>query len=180
VLLTGCLLLVLALAVWIYGGFAHTGRGRVVAPILALILAIGGGIYWVPLILKSSPPSKTAEPEKNGIAWRPFSQSSLDELLAAGKPVFIDFTADWCITCKYNEGQAINTAAVREVIAKNGIVPIKADWTRADPEITAALKKFGRVGVPFYVFYPAGNQKPPVILPEILTEKIVLAAFGAN
>lgn len=180
VIYTGSLLLALALALWIYGSFAHAGRGRVLAPVLALVIAAGAGFYFWPAIANAEPPEKGAVAEKDGIAWRPFSQSAVDEWLAAGKPVFIDFTADWCISCKFNERTAINVPAVRELIAQRGIVAVKADWTRSDPEITAALKKFGRVGVPFYVFYPQGNQKPPVILPEILTEKIVLAALGSN
>lgn len=68
--------------------------------------------------------------------------------------------------------------AVREAFAKDGIVAMKADWTNANPEITAALKKFGRVGVPFYVLYPRGKPDQPIILPELLTEKIVLDAVA--
>lgn len=170
VLWTGCLLFMLALALWIYGSFAHSERGRIVAPILALLIGLGGAAYCANQILKPA----AAE---TGIAWKPFSKAGLADLLEQGKPVFLDFTADWCITCKFNERTAINTPAVQELFAKRGIVPVKADWTKSDPDITAELKKFGRVGVPFYVFYPQGNQKPPVILPEILTEKIVLEAL---
>jgi thiol:disulfide interchange protein len=96
----------------------------------------------------------------------------------AGEPVFVDFTADWCISCKFNERTAIDVPAVREAFAKNGIVAMKADWTNANPEITDALKKFGRVGVPFYVLYPRGGSDQPIILPEILTQGIVLEALS--
>jgi thiol:disulfide interchange protein DsbD len=122
-------------------------------------------------------PGTTSRPS-DGIAWIPFSQKALDDLLVAGEPVFVDFTADWCISCKFNERTAIDVPAVREAFSKDRIVPMKADWTNANPEITAALKKFGRVGVPFYVLYPRGGSDQPIILPEILTQSIVLEALS--
>ncbi|MDX2081015.1 MAG: thioredoxin family protein, partial [Terrimicrobiaceae bacterium] len=91
-------------------------------------------------------------------------------------PVFVDFTADWCITCKFNERTAIDTPAVRALLSEKNVAPVKADWTNANPEITAALRQFGRVGVPFYLLYPAGGGEP-VVLPELLTESIVLDAL---
>jgi thiol:disulfide interchange protein DsbD len=106
-----------------------------------------------------------------------FSEARLQAEIAAGKNVFVDFTADWCITCKFNERTAINTPAVRALLAQKNIVPIKADWTNANPEITAALKKFGRVGVPFYVIYPAADAANPIVLPELLTESILVNAL---
>ena len=96
--------------------------------------------------------------------------------LAAGRSVFLDFTADWCITCKFNERTAIDTALVRALFDSKKVVPMKADWTNANPEITAALQNFGRVGVPFYVIYPSGNGNTPVVLPELLTESILADA----
>jgi thiol:disulfide interchange protein DsbD len=92
----------------------------------------------------------------------------------------VDFTADWCITCKFNERTAIDTPTVRALLAEKQIVPMKADWTNANPEITAALKSFGRVGVPFYVIYPAGKSTSPVALPELLTETILVNALNAS
>ena len=106
-----------------------------------------------------------------------FSEARLKRELAAGRNVFIDFTADWCITCKFNERTAINTPAVRALLAQKNIVPIKADWTNSNPEITAALKGFGRVGVPLYVLYPAADPSNPVVLPELLTESILVDAL---
>ncbi|MFV0337649.1 MAG: thioredoxin family protein [Chthoniobacterales bacterium] len=114
-----------------------------------------------------------------GIAWVPFSVSERDAILASGKPLFIDFTADWCITCKFNERTAINTAAVRALIKERGIVAMKADWTNSNPEITEALAEYGRVGVPFYLFYPGDGVEKPEIFPELLTESIVLDKLGS-
>jgi thiol:disulfide interchange protein/DsbC/DsbD-like thiol-disulfide interchange protein len=174
-------LLCLAVACWIYGAFCgplSSPRARAISlAAIALIILGGAQFFLVGKFARLSPPGAKEQPTE-GIAWKSFSQKALDDLLRAGEPVFLDFTADWCISCKFNERTAIDVPAVREAFAKNGIVPMKADWTNANPEITAALKKFGRVGVPFYVLYPRGGSKEPIILPEILTEKIVLDAIS--
>lgn len=182
VIWTGAFLLCLALACWIYGAFCgplSSQRARVVALALVLLLVLFGARSFLPGIFANSPtPEAAPKRSGDGIAWKPFSQKELDALLKAGEPVFVDFTADWCISCKFNERTAIDVPAVREAFAKDGIVAMKADWTNANPEITAALKKFGRVGVPFYVVYPRGRPDQPIILPELLTEKIVLEALS--
>ena len=173
-------LLCLGLACWIYGAFCGPLAKRshaLIASLLVLIFAVGGGFFFLGDFAKAARSESAGEKASSGIAWQPFKQAELDQLLAEGKPVFLDFTADWCLSCKFNEKTAINTPAVRAVIDKQGIIPIKADWTNSNPEITALLAKFGRVGVPFYLFYPKGNSNPPVILPEILTEQIVLDAL---
>ena len=174
-------LLCLALACWIYGAFCgplSSVRTRVVSiAAIVLIVFFGARLFLVGKFTHSAAPEATSRPS-DGIAWRPFSQKELDALLRAGEPVFVDFTADWCISCKFNERTAIDVPAVREAFARDHIVPMKADWTNANPEITAALKKFGRVGVPFYVIYPRGRSDQPIILPEILTESIVLEALS--
>lgn len=182
VIWVGGFLLCLALACWIYGAFCGPlSSSRTRGFSLLLIVAIVTWGSWFFLAEKfptSQRPAAGAVEKSGGIDWKPFSQKSLDALLAEGRPVFLDFTADWCISCKFNERTAIDVPAVREAFQKDGIVPMKADWTNANPEITAALKKFGRVGVPFYVIYPAGRADEPIILPEILTEQIVLAALA--
>jgi thiol:disulfide interchange protein/DsbC/DsbD-like thiol-disulfide interchange protein len=174
-------LLCLAVACWIYGAFCgplSSPRARLLSlAVIALILFGGGRFFLAEKFARLTPPGAVTRPAE-GIAWKPFSQKALDELLKAGEPVFVDFTADWCISCKFNERTAIDVPAVREAFARDGIVPMKADWTNANPEITAALKKFGRVGVPFYVLYPRGGSAEPIVLPEILTENIVLDALS--
>jgi len=166
-------LLCLAFACWLYGAYVGPLTRPLVrwtAIALALAVAAGGGYFFL-----GKQFSQIGIVNSEGIAWVPFSQAALDAEQAAGRSVFLDFTADWCITCKFNERTAIDTPAVRTLFAERGVVPMKADWTNANPEITATLKSFGRVGVPFYVIYSPGIA--PVVLPELLTEGILLEAL---
>jgi thiol:disulfide interchange protein DsbD len=106
------------------------------------------------------------------LAARPYSAQTLDEARAAGRPVFVNMTAAWCITCLVNERMALSSAAVARAFAKHDVLYLKGDWTNRDPQITAYLAGFGRNGVPIYVFYtPAGDAR---VLPQILTESLVL------
>lgn len=104
-----------------------------------------------------------------------FSQQKLDALLASGQPVFVNMTAAWCITCLVNERTALSTGAVRDAFAGKSIAYLKGDWTSRNPEITRLLEKFGRSGVPLYVLYGRGGE--PVVLPQILTQSLVLDAL---
>jgi thiol:disulfide interchange protein DsbD len=111
--------------------------------------------------------------------WEPFSRSRLAEAVAARKPVFVDFTAAWCITCLVNERVALETAATRHAFEQTGTVKLKGDWTNRDPEITATLKEHGRAGVPLYLYWAPGADRPK-ILPQILTEASVIATLTSN
>jgi thiol:disulfide interchange protein DsbD len=102
----------------------------------------------------------------------PFTQQRLDALLASDRPVFVNLTAAWCITCLVNERTALSTDAVREAFAQSRVAYLKGDWTNRNPEITRILERFGRSGVPLYVLYRRG--KDPVVLPQILTESLVI------
>jgi thiol:disulfide interchange protein DsbD len=146
------------------------------ALLFAVLSAVGGSWLFGGLFAQSQRPTgeMRSGSSADAIDWVPFSAATMESLLGEGRPVFVDFTADWCITCKVNERLAINTPAVRAFLREADIVPVKADWTNSDPEITAALAEFGRVGVPFYLFYPQGNARPPVTFPELLTEGLVL------
>jgi len=109
--------------------------------------------------------------------WEPWSPERMSTLLQEGKPVFVDFTADWCVNCKYNENFVLNRKAVKD--AMKGFVTLKADWTKGDKRITAELKRLGRAGVPVYAVYPpnAGEGAMPDVLPEILTQATVIDAL---
>jgi thiol:disulfide interchange protein len=166
------LFLVLGFCAWVYGASSRSGL-----LLLILLLVASGSIAVVGRrIAVSVPVSGTAE-AKEGVIWVPYSPTALDALRAEGKPVFLDFTASWCLTCQFNERTAINVPAVRSLLREKGITAMKGDWTNSDPAITAALKSFGRVGVPLAVYYPLGKSSEPIVLPELLTEKIVLDAI---
>lgn len=111
-----------------------------------------------------------------GIEWQDFSIDLVEEHREAGKNVFIDFTADWCITCKANERVAFSSNRVKEKFEALNFEMVKADWTNRNPEITRTLESFGRNGVPFYVIY-SSNLNDPLILPELLTPGIVINAL---
>jgi len=93
--------------------------------------------------------------------------------LEQGHTVFVDFTAAWCLTCKFNEANVLENGAVRQAFQRHGIVKLKADWTNGDPAITKLLQQFGRPGVPLYVLYPGKNEEP-VVFPELLTKSMLL------
>jgi thiol:disulfide interchange protein len=93
--------------------------------------------------------------------------------LRQGRTVFVDFTAAWCLTCKFNEANVLESSAVREAFQRHAVVKLKADWTNGDPVITKLLRQFGRPGVPLYVLYP-GKAGEPIVFPELLTQSMVL------
>jgi len=165
----GAILLVIAILAWIKGSFwtpVSSVRSRVwaAATMLLVILAAAGADAFV------TKPSQ--------LAWQQFSKNALENGLASGRPVFVDFDADWCIACKTNERFAIDTPRVRQEFSKRNVVLLKADWTNGDPEITQILKQHGRAGVPMYLVYPAGrSDEQPVVLPELITSKMVLEAL---
>ena len=102
-----------------------------------------------------------------------YSPELLDSLLAENKPVFLNFTADWCITCKVNETIVLNQVSIKNALESKGIVYLKADWTRKDETIANKLAEYGRTGVPLYLLY--SSEGIPVILPELLTEDMLLS-----
>jgi thiol:disulfide interchange protein len=112
------------------------------------------------------------------ISGEKFSAEKLAALRASGKPVFVDATAAWCITCLVNEQAVLSRSAVKDVFNQRHITYMVADWTNRNPEITRLLDANGRSGVPLYLYYAPGADKP-VILPQILTEGGVLAAIGS-
>jgi thiol:disulfide interchange protein len=118
----------------------------------------------------------------NGVSfegWERFSRARMTEAAAAGKPVFVDFTAAWCITCLVNERVALETPATRKAFEQTGTVKLKGDWTNRDPEITSLLKELGRAGVPLYLYWAPGAPQPK-ILPQVLTEAAVIAELQAK
>jgi thiol:disulfide interchange protein DsbD len=121
-------------------------------------------------------PAKAAA--EGGLPYEPFTPQRLSALEAEGKPVFVNLTASWCVTCLINERVALDSEAVRDAFAARGIVPLKGDWTNQNPEITQFLQQFGRSGVPLYLLYTGKGQ--PVMLPQILTASSVLDALARS
>lgn len=114
---------------------------------------------------------------KNHGGWQPWSLNALGRNLSQGKPVFVDFTASWCLSCQVNERVALSRPEVRKAFADAGVILLRADWTRHDEAITQTLAGLGRSGVPTYVLYTPG-QKSPHLLPEVLTPAIVTDALA--
>lgn len=174
IVLAGSLLV--ALAAWLYG-IAQHGGGRHLVTRGAATLALLGTFALLPQLSGAAERSQTkTTPDRQAADYEPFSAARLTQLRSEGKPVFVNMTAAWCITCLVNDRTALSTDAVRSAMRAKGIVYLKGDWTNRDPEITAFLRAFGRDGLPFYAFYPGGAGQP-VVLPTVLTVGNVLAEF---
>lgn len=166
--LVACGLVAVAFSIWLLG---RSGSGRVSHFIALLsLVAAGYALSSPPLRAPTSAAekAKTAEHE----AW---SAEKVAALRAEGRTVFVDFTADWCITCKVNERGALASDAVREAFEREKVATLVADWTSADPAITRGLAEFGRNGVPLYLVYPKGGE--PRVLPQVLTPQLVVDAL---
>ncbi|MDZ7764109.1 MAG: thioredoxin family protein [Melioribacteraceae bacterium] len=173
-------LLLASLGAWIYGKWGTFGRKNSVKLIsrLATIILVSSGLFFGITNAETNVNTGSILNNKvDGVQWEKFSQAKVDELRKQGIPVFIDFTAAWCLTCQVNERVAINTKAVVEKLEEKNVVALKADWTSRDDEITRALEKFGRNSVPLYVLY-SENFDEPMVLPEVLTSSIVLDALN--
>jgi len=168
-------LVVIGFGAWLLGrSSGTTGRLTALAAILAGVIAANPLPPTASGASSSTSPMAQA-PGQAASGWQPYSRTALAELGAKGTPVFVDFTAAWCVTCQVNKKVVLETRAVQEAFAGKKVALMRADWTRRDPEITAALAAFGRNGVPVYALYAPG--KAPVLLPELLTERIVLDAL---
>jgi thiol:disulfide interchange protein DsbD len=170
----------IAFAAWFYEITklsATTARlsGASVASVV-LLAALFGGIIAINTLAATAQPDSVVSHDKH---WEPYTSARLKELRAAGKPVFVNFTAAWCISCLVNEKVALSQQTVIDTFKNGGITYLKGDWTNRDAEITHVLADFDRSGVPLYLFYPAGTAENPVILPQILTPEIVTQAVTA-
>jgi thiol:disulfide interchange protein len=165
-------LVLIGMAAWAYGRWGM--RGGKFGMAFAAVLLAGGIVFAWPGEANVAAPSAGAQAKAGELAWEPWSKAKLEQLRGEGKPVFVDFTASWCITCQVNKRVALHNDAVVKRFAERGVIALKADWTRQDPAITAALAEFGRNAVPLYVMY-GGNGAAPVVLPEVLTPALMLA-----
>ena len=143
--------------------------------IAGLVVLAAGVVVAAPLFApEGAAQARTAASDKNG--WEAYTPAKVEALQAAGRTVFVDFTAAWCVTCQVNKRLVLETADTRAAFARGNVALLRADWTRRDAVITEALARLGRNGVPVYVVYRPG--KAAQLLPEILDRKVVLDAIG--
>ena len=167
-------LLVISVACWIKGAFVvptASAAKRSVAVVLMLVLVFASGVYFIGDKFYSASVAATDSGLRGD--WQAFAPDRLQAELEQGHPVFVDFTAAWCLTCKFNEANVLESQEVREAFQRRGVVKLRADWTNGDPVITKLLQQFGRPGVPLYVLYP-GKSEEPIVFPELLTKSMVL------
>lgn len=170
--LIGLVLVGFAAWAWERGRGASRPMGRIARGIAVLaILAVGA----LGLTLGRERAAPAAQAGAEGI--EPFSRARLDALVDGHRPVFVNLTAAWCITCAVNETTSLSTKAVRAAMSARGVTYLKGDWTNQNPEITRLLERYGRSGVPLYLLYAGAGE--PQVLPQILTEGTVLSALDA-
>jgi thiol:disulfide interchange protein len=169
-------LVLVAFAVWAYGrsrlaapAWRRLGEGLATAGLVAaIVLAV--------MLPRAGADDVSRNTAAGGLPYQPFTAARLAALNAEHKPVFVNLTAAWCLTCLVNERATLDREAVRDAFAAHGVVALKGDWTRQDPEIASLLESFGRSGVPLYLLYDGSGS--PTVLPQILTEAEVIEAVG--
>jgi len=169
-----CFLLMIGVVCWMKGAFilpTASVAKRTIVRVLMLVLVLASGVYFIGGKFHSANIA-SADSRLRG-DWQVFTPERLQAELEQGHSVFVDFTAAWCLTCKFNEANVLESAAVREAFQRHAIVKLKADWTNGDPVITKLLQQFGRPGVPLYVLYPGKSEKP-IVFPELLTRSMLL------
>jgi thiol:disulfide interchange protein DsbD len=158
-------MLVLAVGGWMLQRWVRSGVGTFIAyGVVVLALAVPIYAQYAARTTKET--------------WQPWSQQAVTTARAQGKPVFVDFTAAWCLSCQFNERTVLNSKAVQRAMDEAKVVRLRADWTHYDADITNALGELGRSGVPTYVVYSGTPNAPPDVLPEALTQSTVLDALA--
>jgi thiol:disulfide interchange protein DsbD len=184
--------LLLAIAGWFLGRWPTTRWATVVAALIVagvVGLAAFSGIdservvprfdsnHVLPLKFEMTPQEYSKLQNESGSAWQPWSADAVSRYQAEGRPIFVDFTASWCLSCQVNERVALNRPEVQQAFQSANVVLLRADWTRHDEAITQALTALGRSGVPAYALYAPGETSPR-LLPEVLTPGIVIDALS--
>lgn len=177
-------LIAIAFAAWAYDSSRLASpiaqRGGAALAVIALSGALAASHIGLATIEQTAATSSASNTGTTSAAngHQVYSEASFNALRAQGQPVFLNFTAAWCITCLVNERVALSQPSVQSAFQAQGVTYLKGDWTRQDPAITAVLQRFGRSGVPLYVYYPPGSHSEPVVLPQILTPGLVLSSIG--
>jgi thiol:disulfide interchange protein len=171
--------ILVTLAAWSYQKSKMSSSGRRMAALIttvaAVLLAVALPVRFSGVAPNAASPASAPAAD----AWQPYDAARVAELSAQGRPLLLNFTASWCLTCLVNERNAFADAAVMRIFRGKGVTLMKGDWTNRNPAITKALAEFGRAGVPLYVVY---NSQPgsttPVVLPQLLTPGIVESVFA--
>jgi thiol:disulfide interchange protein DsbD len=173
-------LLLLAIAGWFLGRWPAKRWSTIVAVVIVTTVVVF--CAYAPHKLAAAPETQTglqaqAAQQAQAGQWEPWSQETVSRYHAQGRPVFVDFTASWCLSCQVNERVALSQSSVRQAFQNANVALLKADWTREDPAITQALSALDRSGVPVYALYKPGESTPE-LLPQVLTPGIVLDAIA--
>ncbi|MFU8802387.1 MAG: protein-disulfide reductase DsbD family protein [Bradymonadaceae bacterium] len=174
-------LMACALGAWLFGIVQYKGALlKWSVSLIAVALIVGTGVLT--LDFSTTPPSSSAASSStnafdNGLPWQPWSEDAVQAELAKGRPVFVDFTADWCITCKVNKATVLETTEVIEAVEALDVAMFMADWTRRDDTIRAKLAEFGKAGVPLYLMYSPDQPHAPRVLPELITRAMIVEAM---
>ena len=182
----GIFLVITAVAAWVYGEFVQRGRKRkgLAIAVVAALLFVGyaavleGQLHWRSPVTQEAGGSGSLQESPGGIAWQRWSPDAVAQARSQGRPVFVDFTAEWCATCQVNKKVSIEIPSVRARLKEINAVALLADYTTVPAEITKELSRFGRAGVPMLLVYPKRADLPPEVLPELLTPGIVLEALN--
>jgi thiol:disulfide interchange protein DsbD len=173
-------MLALAFAGWVVHAWPAHGmsvRTRAVTRTLAGV-GVLSALALVVLGANQSDPAAASDPSMEA-DWQPYSAAAVEAAREAGQPVFVDFTAAWCLTCQVNKRVALHTETASQAFERQNVARFRADWTNRDPAITEALADLGRSGVPVYAYYPAGSDAP-TLLPEVLTPQLVVDALESD
>lgn len=180
------LLFAVSFVLWLTGLFTVPGTSTLRQALVWLItIGVLAGAYTLlsgRIGTISSDSRNSLEPgshtDGNGVVWLDYSPDVLDTLLKEEKSVLIDFTAEWCLTCKVLEASVLGNEEVGRALKREGLVAVRADWTSRNDEITALLQRFGRSGIPLLVIIPQGRIDNAVVLPEVVTVDMLLDALS--